>query len=263
MITEIDAAWATLVAINTHNTHNKQFIDMVIPTNTKTVRGLTVGKTIFPDKEDLRPTPSTNEPNINRKLRNVNSNKLLEKNGLVNNNYGETNGWVLTTLGQEIVKSKDAFLFLINNTEKYFFGYGDTPKPAKQRTVHNTTTTTQVNSKAVKMAAKQRANHTCECCNKQMFIGKDDKPYLEVHHIYNKHPIPNSNIPNTRYDHYRHVAAICPTCHTNIHHGINGSDINEKLFTKITLIIKIEIEIADGNMENYEYLLNVKNSTCF
>ncbi|MBH2071682.1 MAG: HNH endonuclease [Burkholderiales bacterium] len=74
-------------------------------------------------------------------------------------------------------------------------------------------------SKAVKDYVLLRANGVCELCNKPApFIKKNGTPYLEPHHT--------TRVSDGGPDHPSHVGGICPSCHTEIHHGENGIEKN-------------------------------------
>ena len=66
-------------------------------------------------------------------------------------------------------------------------------------------------------AALIRAQGRCEvpACTRALFLGTSGKPFLEVHHL-----VPLAmNGP----DSLANVAALCPSCHREIHHGIEGA----------------------------------------
>lgn len=72
-----------------------------------------------------------------------------------------------------------------------------------------------------------RADGICELCEKPApFTRKSDgSPYLEPHHI--------NRVSDGGLDHPRHVGGICPACHREIHFGIDGDSLNDKLRTSI------------------------------
>ena len=77
-------------------------------------------------------------------------------------------------------------------------------------------------SKAVREYVFLRANGRCECCKKSApFNRQDGKPYLEPHHT--------TRVSDGGLDHPRHVGAICPSCHREIHYGVNGHIRNTEL----------------------------------
>jgi hypothetical protein len=55
-------------------------------------------------------------------------------------------------------------------------------------------------------------------------------------------PVPHRRVSDGGPDHPRWVGAICPTCHRNIHHGIDGLAINEKLMARLG---EIEAELPE------------------
>lgn len=67
-----------------------------------------------------------------------------------------------------------------------------------------------------------RAGGVCESCGKLApFVRIDGTPYLEPHHT--------RRISDGGPDHPRWVAAICPNCHREIHHGKDGKAKNQHL----------------------------------
>ncbi|MCA0899782.1 MULTISPECIES: HNH endonuclease [Microbulbifer] len=77
-------------------------------------------------------------------------------------------------------------------------------------------------SEAVRRYALRRAQGICECCDSPApFFTKKHEPYLEVHHL--------NRVSDGGADTPEGVAAICPTCHRNIHAGISGSEVNSRL----------------------------------
>ncbi|WP_206600325.1 HNH endonuclease [Chromobacterium sphagni] len=82
-------------------------------------------------------------------------------------------------------------------------------------------------SEDIKQYVLARANGLCECCEKPApFLRlKDSTPYLEPHHI--------NRLSDGGLDHPNHMAALCPNCHREIHHGRNGVHINNWLRVKI------------------------------
>ena len=83
-----------------------------------------------------------------------------------------------------------------------------------------------VRNQAVKRYALGRANGVCECCDKAApFLTRNKDPYLEVHHLH--------RVSDGGPDIAKGVAAICPTCHRNIHFGIDGDAVNKRLRKEI------------------------------
>lgn len=70
---------------------------------------------------------------------------------------------------------------------------------------------------------KKRANGVCEKCNKVApFVGKNNEPYLEVHHLI--------YLSQDGIDELSNTLALCPNCHREMHSGI--VDDNEFLRLK-------------------------------
>jgi 5-methylcytosine-specific restriction protein A len=85
---------------------------------------------------------------------------------------------------------------------------------------------TRQRSEAVKVYVLRRANGICESCNMiAPFLTKIGRPYLEPHHIY--------RLSDGGPDSPDSVSAVCPNCHKEIHYGINGKSLNERLIHRI------------------------------
>ena len=66
----------------------------------------------------------------------------------------------------------------------------------------------------------------CEACERPApFTTTTGEPYLEPHHI--------RRLSDGGPDDPRYVAALCPNCHREVHHGINGRHKNERLIEAI------------------------------
>ena len=79
-----------------------------------------------------------------------------------------------------------------------------------------------VRSKAVKDYVLLRSGGECESCHEPApFKRIDGSPYLEPHHT--------TRVSDGGLDHPRFVGAICPTCHREIHHGLDGKRRNAEL----------------------------------
>ncbi len=77
-------------------------------------------------------------------------------------------------------------------------------------------------SEAVRVYVLRRARGVCEACGKPApFHRIDGSPYLEPHHT--------RRLSDGGPDHPRWVGAVCPNCHQEIHHGLNGERLNRKL----------------------------------
>lgn len=77
-------------------------------------------------------------------------------------------------------------------------------------------------SEIVRTYVLTRAGGVCEGCKKPApFSRKDGTAYLEPHHI--------RRVSDGGPDHPAWVAALCPTCHREVHYGANGPTRNEDL----------------------------------
>jgi len=74
-----------------------------------------------------------------------------------------------------------------------------------------------------------RAEGECESCEKPApFMKKDGTPYLEPHHV--------NRLSDGGLDHPRYVGAVCPSCHREIHSGVHGTLVNERLKQRLEVI---------------------------
>ena len=77
-------------------------------------------------------------------------------------------------------------------------------------------------SKVIRDYVFLRANGHCESCKKSApFRRANGTPYLEPHHT--------TRVSDGGLDHPRHVGAICPSCHREIHFGLAGHLRNAEL----------------------------------
>jgi 5-methylcytosine-specific restriction enzyme A len=78
----------------------------------------------------------------------------------------------------------------------------------------------------VKVYVWARAKGTCEACGQSApFVRPDGTPYLEPHHT--------RRVSDGGPDDPRWVAAVCPNCHREIHHGQNGEELNRRLIIRL------------------------------
>lgn len=74
-----------------------------------------------------------------------------------------------------------------------------------------------------------RSQGACESCERPApFMKKDGTPYLEPHHV--------NRLTDGGLDHPRYVAAVCPSCHREIHSGVNGAIVNDRLKRRLEAI---------------------------
>jgi 5-methylcytosine-specific restriction enzyme A len=75
---------------------------------------------------------------------------------------------------------------------------------------------------ALRQYVLARANGRCESCGQSApFVSDDGTPYLELHHT--------RRVSDGGPDHPRWVGAVCPNCHSEMHHGIDGDAKNREL----------------------------------
>lgn len=84
-------------------------------------------------------------------------------------------------------------------------------------------------SRKVAQYVLMRAGGKCESCERPApFMKKDGTPYLEPHHV--------NRLSDGGLDHPRYVGAICPTCHREIHSGMNGALLNLRLKQRLVAV---------------------------
>ncbi|TXT58897.1 MAG: hypothetical protein BAJALOKI3v1_1170004 [Promethearchaeota archaeon] len=98
---------------------------------------------------------------------------------------------------------------------------GEPKKITSKRTIYS-------RDPLIKMYAKKRAGGICECCGeKAPFKNKDGKLYLETHHV-----IPLSKGGK---DLPENVAAVCPNCHSALHHSKNREKLKKRIKKSLEL----------------------------
>lgn len=81
-------------------------------------------------------------------------------------------------------------------------------------------------SQAIKSYVLRRANGFCELTGQPApFQTRGGQPYLEVHHM--------KRLADGGLDHPVNCAAINPTVHREIHHGVGGAELDERLAARI------------------------------
>ena len=105
-------------------------------------------------------------------------------------------------LGRQLAKSVDREKLIAKATRRVG------PPLKRQRMVSDF-----VRDPYIVAAALARAEERCEMpnCNSQLFNREDDRPYLEVHHI--------TPLGEGGDDTLLNAAALCPSCHRELHFG--------------------------------------------
>jgi 5-methylcytosine-specific restriction endonuclease McrA len=105
-------------------------------------------------------------------------------------------------LGHQMAKSVDPKKLLAKAKRR------TGPPPKRQRTINDF-----VRDPYVVAAALVRASGRCETpkCSSSLFVREDDRPYLEVHHIVPLGEGGDDTLIN--------AAALCPSCHRELHFG--------------------------------------------
>jgi 5-methylcytosine-specific restriction protein A len=89
-------------------------------------------------------------------------------------------------------------------------------------------------SRDIRIYVLARADGRCEACSRVApFRASSGVPYLEPHHI--------RRLGDGGPDDPRFMGAVCPNCHREIHHGVDGHVVNERL-QKVVSRRETEIE---------------------
>lgn len=98
-----------------------------------------------------------------------------------------------------------------------------TGKPSRQEKIINDFR----RNAAVVSGAVARADGRCEMpdCSRDLFRRRDGTTFLEVHHI--------TPLAEGGEDTMANAAALCPTCHRELHYGQNKMEMREKLKAEI------------------------------
>ena len=107
--------------------------------------------------------------------------------------------------------------------------------PRPMGALHPVSESTEVSSfqrdASVKAWVLQRAKGKCECCECDApFTDSSGKPYLEVHHV--------RQLADGGSDRISNAVAICPNCHREIHYGQGSAALRERLYARITELIR-------------------------
>jgi len=93
-------------------------------------------------------------------------------------------------------------------------------KPEKTRVTRDD----YIRDEEVKKWVLEHSNGKCGSCEKAPFYKYDNEPYLEVHHI--------TPLSEGGADTVNNTVALCPNCHKEIHHGVNGANITRLIKKK-------------------------------
>lgn len=137
------------------------------------------------------------QPGDNLVIGNIGSNVYALKAGGVDDDFAAANG---------LMRSLPANMIHTRATR----AGGPVPR-------RSTTRIEFVRNPYVVAAALLRADNRCEVpdCTRELFLRDDGTPYLEVHHLV---PLSKDGA-----DALFNVAALCPSCHREMHHGIRGA----------------------------------------
>jgi len=99
--------------------------------------------------------------------------------------------------------------------------------PARQTKTGQSSRNYYIRSEAIRQYVLARAKGICESCGHPApFVAKAGFAYLEPHHI--------RRLTDGGLDDPKFMGAVCPNCHREIHHGREGTRLNENLQMIIT-----------------------------
>ncbi len=106
-------------------------------------------------------------------------------------------------------------------------------RPDGSKTPEKSTSTTSsfVRNLQVKAWVLERANGTCEACDQPApFLGADDFPFLEVHHL--------RKLADDGSDTVTNAVAVCPNCHRRLHFSKDALAYRETLYGKVAELVR-------------------------
>lgn len=100
------------------------------------------------------------------------------------------------------------------------------PRAADQPERVSTTTTVWARLPSVVEHVLARAAGRCEACGEPApFLGDDDEPFLEVHHV--------RRLADGGPDRVENAVALCPNCHRALHHAKDRTSRLELLYERV------------------------------
>lgn len=134
----------------------------------------------------------------------------------------------------------------LDDEEKPIYDYAPSLNSATPKKVTGETTR-YVRSAYERKLAIALSENRCQMpgCNHELFLDKSGKPYLEVHHII---PMNAQGDFDVSVDVVENLVCLCPSCHREIHNGMNSEEKIVELFNsrKSKLSEKgITLEIED------------------
>lgn len=107
---------------------------------------------------------------------------------------------------------------------------GAVPKGTQSPATITTTTTSYVRDPGVKAWVLQTAGGHCEGCGSPApFLGMDDLPYLEVHHVM---PLSSHGSDKTT-----NAVALCPNCHRRCHFSKDRDEFKLSLYQRVARLV--------------------------
>lgn len=109
--------------------------------------------------------------------------------------------------------------------------------PTDQETIRKSTNGMS-RDESVKAYTRYRANGRCDLCGlRAPFVGKDNQPFLECHHII--------FVANKGPDRIYNTVALCPNCHRKMH-NLKRKEDKDKLLEKLKGYLTEDIEHPDN-----------------
>jgi 5-methylcytosine-specific restriction protein A len=106
-----------------------------------------------------------------------------------------------------------------------------TPQGNRRPAATEYATTRHQRDVAVKAWVLQQAKGRCEACGQPApFIGSDDQPFLEVHHV--------RQLADNGSDTVTNAVALCPNCHREAHYGIKSKEFISHLYDRVARLVR-------------------------
>jgi 5-methylcytosine-specific restriction protein A len=125
--------------------------------------------------------------------------------------------------GEQVTQTEAAALSLSELRRRAYAAAG----PAREVMGKAASSSYYARSSSVRTYVLSRAAGKCEGCGSPApFTSVNGAPYLEPHHI--------RRLTDQGPDDPRRMAALCPNCHREVHHGRNGDALNRRIQQDIT-----------------------------
>lgn len=137
-------------------------------------------------------------------------------------------------VGDDAVPTADPIVFEQRATRLKLKGPVPRPDGNRSPAVRESTSVTRyVRSPAVAAYVIQRACGLCELCGRTSFVTDAGAVFLEVHHVVRL----SQGGPDTPCN----TAALCPTCHRELHYGVNRVRLIAVLYERVPELLPVRL----------------------